>query len=134
MLNTHICSNIQPACLFASSLGAFCSWVTNSDWPFWIRHEEDILVVYIKSLPTFSLCQNKLDASCRKRQLSPHPATPNPAVVPKSDFIQNIGQIIIIVISIVFLQKLLWQSTISQTKFKSLYVIFKLFLNHMISR
>ena len=29
----------------------------------------------------------KLDASCRKRQLSPHPATPIPAAIPKSDFI-----------------------------------------------
>ena len=42
---------------------------------------------------------SKLDASCRKRQLSPHPATPNPAVVPKSDFIPIFVQMIIIVTS-----------------------------------
>ena len=37
--------------------------------------------------PKSEIQQKKLDTSCRKRQLSPHPATLIPAVVPKSDFI-----------------------------------------------
>ena len=61
-----------------------------------------------KSVLPYSIKQKrKLDTSCRKRQLSPHPATPNPAVVPKSDFIKIFGQMIVIVTSKVFLQKLL---------------------------